>query len=246
MTDSTFQAPSTTQSGGAFAFLLEEASNLGHLGVLIAIAFFATAPLRADNIYEITPQGNRQVIQRDAIVVHNDSAYLTYKHFDLKERRVEKVSLAKGSLPFVVEPGSADDHLRIVNLWRKFGFTVTVTDAAGKATKVFDVYLDFYPPGGRGSLLESVPALTSFTLLLTNGSADEVRFDEAKSVEILGERLRVTRADGRVEEGKFLAPTSQTVETRLLGITDKYDPSSEDVFDFSVPLSHLTEIRFGR
>jgi hypothetical protein len=56
----------------------------------------------------------------------------------------------------------------------------------------------------------------------------------------------VTRADGRVEEGKFLAPTSQAVETRLLGITDKYDPSSEDVFDYSVPLSRLKEIRFGR
>ena len=103
-----------------------------------------------------------------------------------------------------------------------------------------------YPPGGRGSLLESVPALTSFTLLLSNGSVDEVKFDEAKSVEISGETLRVTRTDGRVEEGKFLAPTSQAVETRLLGVTDKYDPSSEDVFDFSAPLSRLKEIRFGR
>lgn len=215
------------------------------LGVLIALALFATAPLRADNIYEVTAQGHRQVIQRDAIVVQNDSAYLTYKHFDLKDRRVEKVSLAKGSLPYIVEAGSADDHLRIVNLWKKFGFTVTVTDAGGKTTKVFDVYLDFYPPGGRGSLLESVPALTSFTLLLTNGNADEIKFDETKSVEISGETLRVTRTDGRAEEGKFLPPTSQTVETRLLGITDKYDPSSGDVFDLSVPLSRLKEIRFG-
>jgi hypothetical protein len=219
---------------------------LGRLGVLIALAVLASVPVRADNIYEMTPQGNRQVIQRDAIVIQNDSAYLIYKHFDLKERRVEKVSLAKGSLPYIVEPGSADDHLRIVNLWKKFGYTVTVTDAAGKTTKVFDVYLDFYPPGGRGSLLESVPALTSFTLLLTNGNADEIKFDEARSVEFSGETLRVTRADGRVEEGKFLAPTSQAVETRLLGITDKYDPSSEDVFDYSVPLSRLKEIRFGR
>ena len=219
---------------------------MGRQAFLIAIILFATAPLRADHIYEITPQGNRQVIQRDAIVIHNDSAYLTYKHFDLKERRVEKLSLPKGSLPYIVEPGSADDHLRIVNLWKKFGFTVTVTDAAGKTTKVFDVYLDFYPPGGRGSLLESVPALTSFPLLLANGNVDEVKFDEAKSVEISGETLHVTRADGRVEEGKFLAPTSQAVETRLLGITDKYDPSSEDVFDYSAPLSHLKKIRFGR
>ncbi len=246
MKDLILLAPPATQAGGAFSFLFREVSVLGRLAVLTAMTLAAPASLRADNIYEITPQGNRQVIQRDAIVVHNDTAYLIYKHFDLKERRVEKVSLAKGSLPYIIEPGSADAHRGIINLWRKFGFTATVTDTAGKTIRVSDAYLDFYPPGGRGSLLESVPAMTGFTLLLANGSADEVKFEDVDHVEITGETLRVTRRDGRVEEGKFLPPTNQTVETRLLGITDKYDPSSEDVFDYSVPLARLKEIRFGR
>jgi hypothetical protein len=231
---------------GALLFLSAETPALRWLCVLAVIVLFPSASLRADNVYETTAQGTRQVIQRDAIVIHNDSAYLIYKHFDLKERRVEKVSLAKGSLPYIVEPGSADAHRDIVSLWKKFGFTLTVTDRAGKTSKVYDAYLDFYPPGGRGSLLESVPALTSLTLLLSNGSPDEVKFEDIGRVEISGDTLRITRRDGRVEEGKFLPPTTQPVETRLLGITDKYDPSSEDVFDFSVPLSRLKEISFGR
>jgi hypothetical protein len=231
--------------GGALSFLLRGAATARRAWVLVTLALIASAPLGADNIYETTAQGNRQLIQRDAIVIHNDSAYLVYKHFDLKERRVEKVSLAKGSLPYIVEPGSADTHRNIVNLWKKFGYTATVTDPAGKTIRVYDLYLDFYPPGGRGSLLESVPAQTSFTLLLTNGNADEIKFDEVDRVEIAGNTLRVTRRDGRVEEGKFLPPTAQPVETRLLGITDQYDPSSEAVFNFSVPLTRLKEIHFG-
>ena len=43
--------------------------------------------------------------------------------------------------------------------------------------------------------------------------------------------------------GKFLMPTSQPAEVRVLGITDKYDPAS-DVFDFSVPLFQLRMISF--
>ncbi len=217
-----------------------------NLWVLVVFPLAASAACGADNVFEITAQGNRQVIQRDAIVVQNDSAYLVYKHFDLKERRVEKVSLAKGSLPYIVEPGNAENHKSIIDLWKKFGYTATVTDAAGKTTRLYDLYIDFYPPGGRGSLLESVPALTSLTLLLTNGSADEVKFDDIERVEINGDMLHVVRGDGRKEEGKFFPPTNQPVETRLLGITDKYDPSSQDVFNFSVPLSHLKEIRFER
>jgi hypothetical protein len=216
------------------------------LPALVGIILAASIPLCADNIYQITAQGKREAIQRDAIVIQNDSSYLVFKHFDLKERRVEKVSLAKGSLPFAVEPSSADARSGIVNTWKKFGFTVTVTDLAGKTTHVADAYLDFYPPGGRGSLLESVPATTSVTLLLTNGGADEIKFEDIDRIGLSKDFLRVTERDGRVEEGKFLPPTQQAVETRLLGISDKYDPMSEDVFDYSVPLSRLKEIRFGR
>lgn len=210
-------------------------------GIILAVG----VALGADDIYEMTAQGKKQVIQRDAIVIKNDSAYLVYKHFDLKERRVEKVSLAKGSLPFVVEPGSADARRGILDLWKRFGFTATVTDLGGKTTRVADAYLDFYPPGGRGSLLESVPAMTSITLLLGNGGADEIKFEDIADVGISNDLLRVTLRDGRVEEGKFLPPTSQSVESRLLGITEKYDPASEELFDFSIPLARLKEIRFG-
>jgi hypothetical protein len=215
------------------------------LRVLAGIILAASVSLRADDIYQINAQGKKEAIQRDAIVIQNDSSYLVYKHFDLKERRVEKVSLAKGSLPFDVETSSVDGRRDIVNTWKRFGFTAAVTDLAGKTTRVADAYLDFYPPGGRGSLLESVPAITSLTLLLTNGGADEIKFEDIDLIDLSQGAVRVTERDGRVEEGKFLPPTSQAVETRLLGITEKYDPTSNDVFDFSVPLSRLKEIRFG-
>jgi hypothetical protein len=216
------------------------------LWVVAGLLLAARIPLRADNVFQINAQGKREAIQRDAIVIENDSSYLVYKHFDLKDRRVEKVSLAKGSLPYVVEPSSAEARRDIVNNWRQFGFTVAVTDLAGKTTRIADAYLDFYPAAGTGSLLETVPAMTSFTLLLNSGSADEVKFEDVDQVDISKGALRVTRRDGRVEEGKFLPPTSQPVETRLLGISDKYDPASDDVFDFSIPLSRIKEIKFGR
>jgi hypothetical protein len=206
----------------------------------------AAVPLHADTIYQIDAQGRKQVIQRDAIVIQNDSSYLAYKHFDLKERRVEKVSLAKGSLPLVVETSPAEARAAIVGNWKRFGYTATVTDDAGKTLQVFDAYLDFFPPGGRGSFLESVPATTSIVLLLANGGADEINFDEIARIDFSKNVLTVVRRDGRVEQGKFLMPTQQPAEARLLGITDRYNPSSEEVYNFSVPLARLKEIRFGR
>ncbi len=210
------------------------------------LVFLLLAPLaaRADTVIQTNAQGKPVVIQRDAIVVKEDSAYLFYKHFDLKERRVVRVSLNKGTLPYSVQTSTPSERQQIVETWKRFGHKTSVTDQAGKTTRVFDAYLDFYPPGGRGSLLESLPARTNLPLLLEGGGADEVEFSQISRIEFRGEVLRVTVRDGRTEEGKFLMPTDKPAEVRFLGITDRYDPASEEVFDFSVPLSRLKEIRF--
>ncbi|MHB8653833.1 MAG: hypothetical protein ACYDA9_08140 [Terriglobia bacterium] len=209
------------------------------------IAALGPGPLlRADTIYQTSPQGKQVVIQRDAIVVKEDSNYLYYKHFDLKDRRVEKVSLNKGSLPFQVRKTPAADRQQIVDVWKRFGYHLTVTDQAGKTTRVYDAFLDFYPPAGRGSLLESVPARTSFPILIQGGSADEVEFSNIARIEFQGQQMRLTLRSGEVEVGTFLMPTQHPAEARLLGITDHYDPASADVFDFSGTLAGLKEIRF--
>ncbi len=201
-------------------------------------------PLAADTIYQTNAQGKQTIAQRDAIVVHEDDSILVYKHFDLRERRVTKVRLFQGSLPYNYQVGSPDERKQIVETWKRFGYTTTMTDQAGKTTRVYDVYLDFYPPGGRGSLLESVPARTNFPMLLDDGSADEFDFSKIARVQIQGEHLTITLRDGTTKAGKFLMPTSQPAEVRFLGITDNYNPASEDVFDFSQPLYKLKEISF--
>ena len=209
----------------------------------ILLAGFS-APLAADTIYQMSPQGKEVVVQRDAIVVNEDSSFLVYKHFELKERRVEIVRLNKGSLPYRVEVASLDAQRRIVEIWKRFGYKAAVTDLAGKTTSVFDAYLDFYPPGGRGSLLESVPPRTSFALLMDDGSADDLEISKIGRVEIQGDHLKVTLRDGRIEEGKFLIPTNQPAEVRFLGITNQYNPAAQQVFDFSMPLSKIKGIVF--
>jgi hypothetical protein len=189
-------------------------------------------------------QGKQVVVQRDAIVVSEDSSFLVYKHFDLKDRRVEIVRLNKGTLPYRVETANADYRRQIVEVWKRFGFKATVTDLAGKATRVFDVYIDFYPPGGRGSLLESVPPATSFAILMDNGTPDDVDFPKIDRVQIQGDHLKMTLRNSQVEEGKFLMPTNLPAEVRFLGITDQYDPANKLVFDFSLPLGNIKEIVF--
>jgi hypothetical protein len=212
--------------------------------LLLSLLVSLASPLRADTIYQMSAQGKQVVVQRDAIVISEDSSFLVYKHFELKDRRVEIVRLNKGSLPYSVETASPDARRQIVEVWKRFGFKATVTDLAGKATRVCDVYLDFYPPGGRGSLLESVPPATSFTVLLDNGSADEVEFAKIDRLQVQGDRLKMALRNGQVEEGKFLTPTTQPVEARFLGITDEYNPASQQVFDFSLPLARIKEISF--
>jgi len=210
------------------------------LSLLLSVAM----PLGADTIYQMTGQGKQVVVQRDAILIRDDPSFVVYKHFELRDRRVEVVRLNKGSLPYTVQTASPDARRQILEVWKRFGFKATVTDSAGKVTTLSDVFLDFYPPGGRGSLLESIPATTSFSILIDNGSADDVDIAKIKSVQIQGDRLKMTLRDGKVDEGKFLMPTSQPAEVRFLGISDQYDPSSDRVFDFSLPLARIKEIDF--
>lgn len=219
-------------------------SSLFPILLLTFAAARAGAAPAPDTISQATAQGRQVIIQRDAILVKEDSSSLSYKHFDLKERRVVKVSLNKGSLPYRLAPGSPEERRRIVDTWKRFGFKATVTDQAGKTVRAFDAYIDFYPPGGRGSLLESVPARTTFPILIDGGGADEIEFSKIDRIEFHGERLKVTLRTGEVEEGRFLMPTDHPAEARFMGITDQYNPASEDVFDFSLPLARVKEIRF--
>jgi len=216
------------------------------LKTILLISLLLGAPaLFADTIYQTTAQGKEIVLQRDAIVIQEDSSFLQYKHFDLKEHRVVAVSLNRGStLAYGVRKSDAAERQQIVNNWKKFGFKATITSQAGKISHVADVYLDFYPPGGHGSLLESVAARTTFPLEIDHGGADEFDFSKIDRVDIQGDRLSLTLREGQTYTGKFLMPTTQPAEVRVLGITDQYDPASKDVFDFSVPLSQLKLILF--
>ena len=110
-------------------------------------------PLLADTIYQTTAQGKEVVLQRDAIVIHEDPSFLVYKHFDLKERRVTVVRLNRGTLAYLVRTSESSERQQIVNIWKKFGYKATITSQAGKISHIADLYLDFYPPGGHGSLL---------------------------------------------------------------------------------------------
>ncbi|MEJ2006543.1 MAG: hypothetical protein P8Z30_00045 [Acidobacteriota bacterium] len=201
-------------------------------------------PLKADTLYQTTAQGREQVIQRNAIVVSQDPYSIVYKHFDLPDMRVEKVRLSKGSLPYTVDISTPQQRQGIVNLWKQFGYTASVTDASGKTTLVYDVYIDFYPPHGEGSLLAAVSPLTSFPLQLDAGGADVEDFSRIARVDFQNGKITLTLKNGRVEHGTFLMPTTKPAEARFLGITDKYDPASEDVFDFSEPLYNLKSIVF--
>jgi hypothetical protein len=216
------------------------------LRALLPLLFLAplAIPLKADTIYQATADGRRRVVQSNAIVIHQDSSIIIYKHFDLPDMRVEKVQLSEGSLPYTVVTSSPVLRQGIVELWKRFGYTASVTDTSGKTTQVFDAYIDYYPPGGRGSLLVSVPAITSFPLLLDGGAADVQEFSKVAQIEFHNGEITLTLRNGQVEHGKYLMPTTQPAEARFLGITEKYDPSSDDVFDFSVPLSHLKSIVF--
>jgi len=212
--------------------------------LLLTVLVTLDVPSRSDTIYQMNDQGKQVVVQRDAIVISEDSSFVVYKHFELKDRRVEVVRLNRGSLPYSVQTANPSQRRQIVELWKRFGFKATVRDLNGKSSSLYDVYLDFYPPGGHGSLLESIPATTSFTVLMDNGSADDVEFSKIKSVEIEGDHLKLNLRTDKIEEGKFLMPTTLPAEVRLLGISDQYDPASDRVFDFSLPLARIKEISF--
>lgn len=212
--------------------------------LLLAALVTVALPSRSDTIYQVNDQGKQVVVQRDAIVISEDSSFVVYKHFELRDRRVEVVRLNKGSLPYIVQTANPNQRRQIVEVWKRFGYKATVTDSSGKASSVCDVYLDFYPPGGHGSLLESVPATTSFAVLLDNGSADDVEFSKIRSVEIQGDHLKLNLRTDKVEEGKYLMPTTQPAEVRFLGISDQYDPASDRVFDFAIPLARIKAISF--
>ena len=208
--------------------------------LLIAAGF----PARGDTLYQTNAQGRQVIVHRDAIVVKDDPSFILYKHFELKERRVAKIRLSRGATTYSIVTSGPEERQQIVAKWKHFGFTATLVDQAGKSVRVFDLYLDFYPPGGRGSLLESVPARTTLPVLIEGGGADELDFEKLAQIEIQGEKMRVTLRDGKAVTARFLMPTNQPAEARFLGITDQYDPASENVFDFAIPLQQVKEVRF--
>jgi hypothetical protein len=212
--------------------------------VLLSLLCLSGVPLWGDTIYQASAEGKEVVVQRDAILIREDSSSIVYKHFDLKERRVVKVRLNKGSLPYSVETSSAEEREQTVENWKKFGYLAVITDRDGKTARIFDFYLDFYPPGGRGSLLDSVPPRTALPVELDRGGADEIVFSDIEHIEFQGDRLKLARRNGQVDEGRFLMPTDRPAEARFLGITEHYAPASDEVFYFSLPLDRVKEIRF--
>ena len=84
--------------------------------LLLASISAPAVSLFADTIYQANAQGKQVVIQRDAIVVKDDPSFLVYKHFDLKEQRVVKVVLNKGSLPYEVNPSAPEARRQIVEI----------------------------------------------------------------------------------------------------------------------------------
>lgn len=213
---------------------------------LLVLTLFAAmaAASKADTVYQATADGGRRVIQSNAILVQQDSSILVYKHFDLPDMRVEKVQLNKGSLPFTVVVSSPLQRQSIVDLWKRFGYTANVTDLSGKTTRVFDAYIDYYPPGGQGSLLVAVSPVTSFPLLMTGNQADVEDFSKIARIAFQNGEITLTLRNGRVEHGTYLMPTTKPAEARFLGITNNYNPVSDKVFDFSEPISHLKTIVF--
>ena len=217
-----------------------------HFIWLLAMMTLGSLPAAADTIYQTTAQGKQVVIQRSAIVIQDDSSSLTYKHFDLPERRVVKVTLRKGMLPYQVSSSTPVERQEIVRSWKRFSYRATLTDQTGKSTALFNLYLDFYPPGGRGSLLESVPPRTTLPILLDQGGADDIDFAKIDRILCQGARLKLTLRDGQVFDGRFLMPTDKPAEARVLGMTDHYDPSSAEVFDFFLLLAKVSEVCFDR
>jgi hypothetical protein len=212
--------------------------------LLLAIAIAGASAAWPDTIVQTNASGERTVVQSNAIVVGQNQYSITYKHFDLKLRRVVKVELQQGSLPYQAVLSSAAVRTGIVNVWKQFGYTSVVTTQAGKETQLYDCYLNFFPPSGVGTFLRTVPARTNVPIITDQGAADEIEFSDISTIENTGGQLKITLTNGRVETGKFLMPTSEPAIVYFMGITDHYSPASALVYDFSVPLSRIRQIRF--
>ncbi len=214
------------------------------LRVFVAVSLITAVSSFADTILQTNAQGERVVVQTSAIVIRQDSNNIVFKHFDLKQRLVEKEQLNQGSLPYEVVRTSPEGRQQIVNIWKRFGYTATVVDQSGKTARVYDAYLDFFPGPGVSSFLESVPPRTNLPILFDGGGADEIEFSDIARIEIQGDHLKLTLTNGRIRTGKLLMPTREPAIAHFMGITDHYSPASENTYDFSLPLSQIKEVRF--
>ena len=214
-------------------------------GLFVSLLF--TAPCsRADVIYQTTPQQTERIYHRGVIVVKEDSDAIFYKHFELKERRVVKVRLEKKTLSYRVEKQGPAAREQILANWKRFGHTAKVTNVQGETRQIYILYIDFYPPGGRGSLHTAVPPRTTLPIKLSHGGVHEIDFSDIKRIGFQGSRMRVTLKGGQVTEGEFWIPTDLPAEARFQGISESYSTESEEVYDFYIPLKKVKEIQWGR
>lgn len=199
----------------------------------------------ADTIFQQTPQGSERALRRNIIVIREDTNSIFYKHFELKERRVVKIRLEKGSTKTRIERASSTVKKQILDNWKRFGHSGEITDTEGNKKIIYAMYLDFYPPGGRGSLHDTVPPRTTLPVLLRNGGVNEIEFSDIRIIKIQKfNRMVVYLKSGVNLVCEFHMPTYRPAEARFLGMTKSYSVDNDEVFDFFLPLKRLKEIKF--
>jgi hypothetical protein len=231
----------TTPSRIARPFQTMRLKIISALAVCL-VAF--SALLRPDTITQTDAGGATHIILQRAVVIHQDPNTIVFKHFDLAHRQVVKDHLDQGSLPYNVQRSPASQLQQIVNLWKQFGYTVTITDLSGQKHEIDDMYLDFFPAQGAMPFLESVPSRTTLPIIYDQGGGDDIVFSNIEDIQFQGRHMKVTFTNGKVKSGKFVMPTSQPAVAKFLGITDAYKPESPDLYNYAIPLLQVKEIQF--
>lgn len=222
--------------------------------IFLLISFIlAAANLFADDIYEVGEDGKETLEVRDAIITKTDAGgsptecmYLTGGIVNTRTLNFYRSSKSgkKEKVQYRVVKSSSEEKEKLIDNWKRTGYTVEVTGNDGLKTQVYNFALDFaLPPGMAFATFAGSSEKTSITLK-EGQSKINIDFADIKLIKMQGKKLTIILTEGKELAGDLqplLTTENKALKPYFRGIRHY---ANKSIIKYSIDFDKVKSVAF--